>query len=135
MTKGRDGLYYIPSSFKDNIRVMELQSDLMLKEIDVIHVGMPVDNLSVDRNGDIYAAAFPKILTLLDSFKDPHHVDSPSTIWRIRKVGSRYEVTKTLEDREAKTMGGATVARHDAKSGMLFIGGTYSRWKHPELVV
>ena len=125
MTKGKDGLYYIPSSIKDNIRVMELQSDLMLKEVDVIHVGMPIDNLSVDRNGDIYAAAFPKILRLLDSFKDPHHVDSPSTIWRIHKAGLSYEVKKMLEDREAKTMGGATVARHDAKSGMLFIGGNF----------
>ena len=123
MVKGKDGLYYIPSSAIDKIRVMELQSDLTLKEVDVVHVGMPIDNLSVDRNGDIYGAAIPKTLVLLKSFKDPHHLDSPSTIWRIRKAGSSYEVKKILEDREAKTMGGATVARHDVKTGKLFIGG------------
>ena len=104
---------------------MELQPDLTLKEIDVIHLGMPVDNLSINKNGDIYAAAFPKALKFVETSKDPYHRDAPSTIWRIRKKGGGkgYEAMKVLEDREAKIMGGATVARHDVKTGRLFIGG------------
>lgn len=111
-----------------------------LTEVDTIHLGMPVDNLSVDlRSGDLYAAAFPDVLKLLKSFKDPYHVDSPTTVWRIRKrsgekagsgSGSAYEVKKILEDKEAKVVGGATIARHDSKTGRLFIGGTFVRRAH-----
>ena len=46
--------------------------DLSLKEVHTIHVGMPVDNLSVDQSGDIYAAAFPKILDVVKAFKNAY---------------------------------------------------------------
>ena len=123
MTKGSDGLYYVPNSGKDEISVMKLLPDLTMKKVDVIRVGMPIDNLSVDKVGDIYAAAFPDPLILLKSLEDPYNLDAPSTIWRIRKVGSKYDIHKVLEDKEAKIMGGATIARHDVKTGRLFIGG------------
>ena len=123
MVRGKDGLYYIPSSFIDRITVMKLQSTGILKEIKVIRVGMPIDNLSVDEVGDIYAASFPQILKVLKSFKDPHRLGFPSTIWRIRKVSHGYETMKVLEDRDASVLHGATVALHDARTGRLFIGG------------
>ena len=102
---------------------MELLPDLAMKEVDVIRLGMPIDNLSVDKRGDIYAVAFPDSLKLLRSLDDPYNLDAPSTIWRIRKMGSSYNIHKVLEDKEAKIMGSATVARHDVKTGRLFIGG------------
>jgi hypothetical protein len=123
LTRGKDGLFYIPSSMEDRIRVMELQTDLSLKEVAVIRTGMAVDNLSTDRNGDIYAAAFPKGLKMLASLKDPYKLNSPSTIFRIRKTEDGYEVKKVLEDMEGRLVGGATVARHDVKTGRLFMGG------------
>ena len=124
MTKGLDGLYYIPSSAIDKIRVMELLPDLTLREVTVIKTGMPIDNLGVDKRGDIYAAGFPDALTFLKSLSDPYNIDGPSTIWRIHKVDDlKYEVQKVLEDKEAKVLGGATVARHDVRTGRLFIGG------------
>lgn len=130
MIKGKDGLYYIPSSLIDKIRVMKLQPDLTLKEVDVIHLGMPVDNLSLDKSsGNIYASAFPKMTIMLKTFGKPFEVDSPTTIWRIRKSASGYEITKVLEDKEVKTVGGATVAAHDLKTGRLFIGGKFS-WRY-----
>ena len=95
----------------------------MLRDIDVIHLGMPVDNLSVDKNGDVWAAAFPKVLQLLKSFSDPSHIDSPTSIWRIRKVQGSYVKQKVLEDAEARIVGSATVVTHDTKTGKLFIGG------------
>lgn len=126
--KGKDGLYYIPSSLIDKVRVMKLQPDLTLKEIDVIHLSMPVDKLSLDKSsGDIYAAAFPKMNIMLKNFGKAYQIDSPTTIWRIRKSASGYETTKVLEDKEVKTVGGATVAAHDSKTGRLFIGGKSSR--------
>ena len=45
-------------------------------------------------------------------------------IWRIRRVslGLDYEVKNILEDGEAKVIQGATVVRHDTKTGGLFMG-------------
>lgn len=106
---------------------MKLRPDLMLEDIDVIDLGMPVDNLSVDKNGDIYAAGIPKTLQVLQAFKKPYETGSASTIWRIHKSGSSYQVQKVLEDKDAKLISGATIARHDVKTGRLFIGGNISR--------
>ena len=107
---------------------MQLGPDLLLREVHAIHVGMPVDNLSVDQAGDIYAAAFPKILEVVKAFQNPYGRGFPSTIWRIRRVspGLDYEVKKILEDGEAKIIQGATVVRHDRKTGRLFMGGKES---------
>ncbi|MCJ1382481.1 hypothetical protein MMC17_005594 [Xylographa soralifera] len=125
MVKGMDGLYYVPQIMKSRIRVMELQQDLTLNQIDTIYIGMPVDNLSVDKNGDIWAAGIPKAFVFTATFEDPFERKSPSTIWRIRKLKKRkgYEVRKILEDKEANVMSGATVAIHDVKTGKLFISG------------
>ena len=123
MVKGKDGLFYVPNAAIDKIIIMELGPDKMLRQIDVIHVGMPVDNLSVDKNGDIFAAGFPKVLQFLETYKDPFNVDPPTTIWRIRRGDGGAEVKKVLEDREARVVGGATVARHVVNSGQIFIGG------------
>lgn len=133
MVKGADGLFYIPSAFIDMIRVMkEDPSSHTLEEVDVIKIGMPVDNLSVDEQGDIYAAGFPKMLDLLASLQDPYNIYPPSTIFRIRKSldegRPRYIVTKVLEDRDTVAMGGVTTALHDVKSGRLFMGGMYIFW-------
>ncbi|MCJ1469947.1 hypothetical protein MMC07_008592 [Pseudocyphellaria aurata] len=123
IVKGKNGLYYIPSTLTDQIWVMKLREDLMLEVVDMIYLGMPVDNLSVDKNGDIYAAALPKILDILKSFKKPYEISCPSTIWRIRKSGSSHQVQKVLEDKEGKLVSGATTACHDASTGRFFIGG------------
>ena len=104
---------------------MRLEGDLTLREVHVIRLNMPIDNLSVDQNGDIYAAAFPKILKVVRAFKNPYGKGFPSTIWRIRRLGPGmdYEVKKVLEDGAAKIIQGATVTRHDTKTGRLFLGG------------
>ena len=131
IVRGHDGLYYVPNSFTNKIKVMDLRPDLTLREIDAITIGMPVDNLNVDANGDIWAAGMPKTLRTFASFVDPFNVDAPSTIWRIRKraEGRGYKVRKMLEDEEAKVMGSATVAAHDVRTGRLFIGGKdFSCW-------
>lgn len=106
---------------------MKLREDLMLEDVDMIHLGMPLDNLSVDRTGDIYAAGIPKVFQALKSFNKPYEIGSPSTVFRIHKSGSSYHVQKVLEDKEAKFISGATVACHDAKTGRFFIGGNIPR--------
>ena len=125
MVKGKDGLYYVPNILTNKINVMELQPNLMLKEVAVICVGMPIDNLSVDRDGNIWAAGIPKALDARLAFEDPFNFQWSSTIWRIRKLasGKGYEVKKILEDRDARFVAGVTTAVHDAKTGRIFTSG------------
>jgi hypothetical protein len=126
MVKGADGMYYVPNIFANKISVMELGSDLMLKETAVIRVGMPVDNLSVDENGDLWAAAFPKAPEMSAALADPFNKHPRSTIWRIKKQNSSYVVKKMVEDRDTVAISGATTAVHDTRTGRLFIGGTFA---------
>lgn len=109
----------------NKISVFKLQPDLILKEVNIRRVGMPVDNLSVDRNGDIWAAAISKPLDVGSALADTYNFAFRSTIWRIRNLEPDlgYEVKKMLEAKEAKILGGATTAEHDVDIGRLYISG------------
>ncbi|KAF1945207.1 serum paraoxonase/arylesteras-like protein [Clathrospora elynae] len=140
LTKGFDGLIYVPSTIDGQIRVLTLNPDKTLRLIDTIHVGMPIDNISPDANGDLYAAAFPSLYQSGKGFADPVGEIAPVTIWRVRKTvdaglgGVRsvdYRVEKVLEDKESKVLSGSTTVRHDVKTGRLFISAAV----HPFLVV
>jgi hypothetical protein len=129
LTRGFDNLIYVPSTMDGQIRVYVLTSDNLLQQIDTIHTGMPLDNISPDAKGDLYVAGFPNLRKALAGLADPMNVDAPSSILRIRKtvnVENRkvdYRVEKVVEDREGKVLSGATTVRHDVKTGRLFIGG------------
>lgn len=136
LVRGLDGLFYVPSSTTGRIGVYSLSSSALTK-VDEIEVGMPIDNLSVDANGDIFAAAFPDSLKLVEAVKHASGLTIPSTVWQIRKlvaesdergkekgsVTGNYRVWKVLEDKEGKVMpSGTTIAVHDAKTGRIFLG-------------
>jgi hypothetical protein len=123
LTKGKDGLIYVPSSVDGTVKVFELQSDKMLKPIDVIKTMMPLDNISPDANGDLWVAAFPSFAKAMAAVADPWSHTSPVTILRIRKTNTGYQTDKIIEDAETKVLSFATTVRHDAKTGRLFIGG------------
>ena len=112
--------------------MLALQPDKTLSLVDTIHVGMPLDNISPDANGDMYVAGFPNLYQSMKGFDDPYNGISPVTIWRIRKtvdVGTTgvrsvdYRVEKVIEDKDAKVLSGSTTVRHDVKTGRLFISG------------
>ena len=83
---------------------------------------MPFDNLSLDKNGDIWGAGFPSVTAFLASVADPWNVDWPTTVWRFRK-DKGYKAEKVIEDREAKVVAGGATVRYDSKTGRLFMGG------------
>ncbi|RFU26868.1 hypothetical protein B7463_g9462, partial [Scytalidium lignicola] len=133
ITKGSDGLYYIAHSSKGKITVHSLQEDHTLVKIDEIKLGIPVDNLSVDAEGNIFAAAFPDSIKLMLALDAPFTTAVPSTVIRIRKAGNvhnqgggGYEITKVLEDKHGKFLPSTTTAVHDVKTGRLFLGGIAS---------
>lgn len=131
LTRGFDNLIYLPSSIDGRIRVYAVTKSNMLRLVDTIHTGYPLDNISPDARGDLYVAAFPSLLTALKSMDDPTNPDlgAPATVLRIRKTVDMerkkvdYRVEKVLEDKDAKVLSGSTTVRHDVKTGNLWIGG------------
>jgi hypothetical protein len=123
LVRGADGLIYVPESAGGGIHVMELQGDGTLREVDFIRIGMPIDNLSVDANGDIWGAALPKALKAIKAAHDPFNHKTPTTVWRISKTPDGYKTFKVLEDRDSKVLAQIGTVLHDAKTGRLFIVG------------
>ncbi|CAK4031517.1 unnamed protein product [Lecanosticta acicola] len=123
---GMDNRLYVPSAFSGGIKIYKVHPDKEIEQVDSIDIPYPIDNLSQDGNGDIWAAAIPKLSRLLESFENPMGVVSPATVFRIRRrkhAGGEWEVEKVLEDRDAEVLPGATTAVHDVKTGRIFLSG------------
>jgi arylesterase/paraoxonase len=141
LVKGRDGLIYVPDTGLGVIDVFSLGQDHKLTKIDRINVGMPIDNLSVDKNGDIFAASFPRLYRLFDQADNPFDIHPAASMFRIKRVGkgyhgtgrkghlaghdAEYEVELVMED-DGSVLPSATVAVHDAETGRFFLGGVLS---------
>ncbi|KAI4138192.1 MAG: hypothetical protein LQ340_008066, partial [Diploschistes diacapsis] len=114
------------------IWIFRLLPDKTLEPVtEIMSHEMPIDNLSVDRDGVLWGAGFPDALAFIRSTGDVLRRDSPTTVWRLRKgmegegrpTEGGWVIEKVVEDREAKVLGGATVAVHDVESGRIFTGG------------
>ncbi|KAI2475439.1 hypothetical protein Ptr902_13125 [Pyrenophora tritici-repentis] len=128
--------FHVPSAIDGKIRIFSLDpSTKKLTLVETVNVGMPLDNISPDANGDMYAAGFPNLIQSGKGFDDPYGEISPVTIWRVRKRGvegeGRHKVEKVIEDNEGKVLSGSTTVRHDVKTGRLFVSAAV----HPFLVV
>lgn len=142
---GRDGLVYVPNTISPRIDVFSLTENHLLNPVTTISAPFPIDNLSVDKNGDIYAASFPKLHMMIKHQAKPFELTSPSTVVRIRRAGKGYEgkgrqghlgmegekgeylVEEVLED-DGAIVNGATIAVHDVETGRIFIGGASAPW-------
>jgi arylesterase / paraoxonase len=90
---------------------------------------LPMDNLSVDGKGDIYAASFPKMYLFARATKDPFNIDPPSAVVKVSRPGKgndgEYVVEKFFED-DGSVLPGSTIAVHDSQTGRVFLGGAMS---------
>jgi arylesterase / paraoxonase len=141
LVRGLDGLIYVPSTVLGVVDVFSIGQDHMLTKIDTIKIGMPIDNLSVDKNGDIFAACFPRLYKLFDQANSPFGVHPAASVYRIKRAGkgyqgigrkghlaghdAEYEVELVMED-DGSVLPSATVVVHDAKTGRFFLGGVLS---------
>ena len=127
LVRGHDDLVYVPSSSTGQAWVFQLhRSNGTLTQVAQFSLGYPVDNLSVDQRGDIFGAAFPKVLKMLKMFKDPWHATPPGTVIKIVKAKEGYSAEKVLEDNDGKLVSGVTIARHDSKTGRFFLSSKSS---------
>jgi hypothetical protein len=120
-----DGRLYVPSSAAGGVQVYQPREDGSLEKVGDVDVFYAIDNLSEDRDGDIWAAAFPHGVKNMAYVKSPFAAVPPATVLRIRRkrddqVG--YDWEKVLEDRDGEALPAATVVVHDASTGRLFLG-------------
>ncbi|KAF2639464.1 calcium-dependent phosphotriesterase [Massarina eburnea CBS 473.64] len=132
LAKGTDGRIYVPSTVDGKIYVYEVEPNTNnLDHVDTIEVGMPLDNINVDANGDMWVPGVPNILETMKTTTRPLEVNSPATLFRVGRNSGEWKVEKVLEDGEAKVMSLATTVAHDVKTGRLFVGAALA----PYLVV
>lgn len=95
-----------------------------VRKIAQINIPYPIDNLSQDANGDIFAAVLPKAGQTVASMKDPFNLNPPSAVVKITKDDEGgWTWTKVIEDANGDVLPGSTVAIHDSKTGRLFLSG------------
>ncbi|OIW27051.1 hypothetical protein CONLIGDRAFT_656277 [Coniochaeta ligniaria NRRL 30616] len=121
-----DGRLYVPSSARGGVQVYQPQPNGSLQKLADVDAFYAIDNLSEDRNGDIFAAAFPTGVKNQAYVKSPFGPVPPSTVLRIRNSHSGYQWEKVLEDRDGEVLPAATVVVHDASTGRLFLSGASS---------
>lgn len=127
IVQGHDGLFYVAHSARGFITVHSLIKGELV-QVDKIPVGFPVDNLSVDVEGNIHVAAFPDVAAFYKLQTDPENTkNAPATVLKISKSNGQYEVEKLVEDKEAKSIPISTAVTHDVQTNRLLMGGILSR--------
>ena len=128
-----DGLLYVPSSMLGTVDIYNMTAAAAATKVDTVDVGYSIDNLMVDKDGDVWAAVFPVPKDLRAAFEDPHygaHKGTATAAMRIRKKsraddgnetgGSGYVIDKVLEDGFGEVLPVSTSVVHDATTGRLF---------------
>ncbi|RDW74115.1 hypothetical protein BP5796_07557 [Coleophoma crateriformis] len=126
---GHDGLIYVAHSAAGKVSVHKPKpSTPGLEKVAEIPLKVTLDNLSVDTNGDIFAAAMPHVFkTLIATSSKGNGGAAPAAVWRIPRRGLEdeemlFEAEKILEDGKAKVLPVMTIAVSDAETGRLFLG-------------
>lgn len=127
LARGPNGLVYVPDSFLGIISVFAPTKTNSLKKIDEIKIGYSIDNISIDKNGDLYVAAFPVGLGIFKAYEDPWGARPASAAFRVRMGEDGYVVDKIIEDGEGEILPASTTVVHDGKTGRLFFSSKFPR--------
>ncbi|EPQ57522.1 calcium-dependent phosphotriesterase [Gloeophyllum trabeum ATCC 11539] len=126
IARAANDTFYVGSSGKPQIHVLERRADDTLLVKDVIHTDRLIDNVAVDQSGALWAAgkkAMRLPLRTLETFADPS-LRAPSSALRVTRgdSGRKYRLEKVFEDDGALATGSTSVA-HDSQRGRLFLHG------------
>jgi DNA-binding beta-propeller fold protein YncE len=128
----KNGYYYVANSASGLITVHKLVNNKLI-HVESINTGYPMDNLWLDADGNLIAAAFPDSIAFVKSIMDPYNVVPPATVLmfndiakQLKTYGKNVKVSKLVEDRDAKSLPSSTVAVHDVKGHKLFLAGIFS---------
>ncbi|KAJ3529550.1 hypothetical protein NMY22_g8948 [Coprinellus aureogranulatus] len=132
ITQASNGTFYVVNSPGGQLYVLDKQADNTLIMTDVIEADRSMDNVMVDSEGHVWAAAFPKVLVLVhEHFKNPS-IPSPSSALRFSIntgpgmfYGEKFKVDRVFED-DGSIASGVTSAAYDAERNRLFLHGLAS---------
>ncbi|KAG4034208.1 hypothetical protein MFRU_003g01810 [Monilinia fructicola] len=142
LVTGRDGLIYVPNTLLHEIHVFSLTEENTLLKLDTLQAPYPIDNMSVDENGDIVAASFPQAYKWAQSLDD-QSIKVPAAVVRIRRKGNDFDRLNRGQAKEKKGLGksekgyfvetvveddggilsAVTTVVHDARKGKFYLGG------------
>lgn len=132
ITKGHDGRFYVANTDNGQINVLEITPSGVI-QVALIKTGIPLDNISVDNEGNLIAAGFPAPLKVPKAIENSREIVAPGVALKIeRKFGKRkswedeYVVSKLVEDGNAEKLPTPSVAVHDGSTGRVFISGVAS---------
>ncbi|PPQ93825.1 hypothetical protein CVT25_013534 [Psilocybe cyanescens] len=130
ITRAANGTVYVADSLFGGVTVLEGQVDNTLVVVDSIITELVIDNLAVDADGQLWAAAVPRGLLAKKHMANPSLV-SPSSVYRISIntgvnafYGEKYRVEKVFED-DGKLVSGITSAVYDSRRKKLFLHGKH----------
>lgn len=138
LTQAPNGTVYVANAMYGGLTVLEKQADHTLVITDVIETDRPMDNVSVDSQGHVWAGALPNALKLVfEHFPDPRNVNVPSSALRFSIntgpdafFGQKFKVDKVFED-DGRIASGSTSAVYDVDRRILYMSGVAS----PQLAV
>ncbi|KAJ6586820.1 hypothetical protein DFH09DRAFT_910051, partial [Mycena vulgaris] len=119
---------FVANAIGGGINVFERQSDNALLKTDFISSDRGLDNLSIDKDGVVWAAGLPSMLGHVNHLANPS-LHSPSSAHSVARntgsgsfYGEKFKVTKVFEDDGTLATGTTTVV-HDAQRRRLFLHG------------
>ncbi|KAF9482226.1 calcium-dependent phosphotriesterase [Pholiota conissans] len=128
ITAAPNGTIYVANGIGGIVDAFEPQTDNTLALTDSIKTDYILDNLSVDADGQLWAAAVPKMWSALQHMKSPSKL-SPSMALRISIntgpnafYGEKYKVSKMFED-DGKIIPLLTSVSYDSERRKLYLGG------------
>ncbi|KAJ7718590.1 hypothetical protein DFH07DRAFT_1011604 [Mycena maculata] len=119
---------FVGSALHGGIYVLERQADNALLKTHTIATDRPLDNLSVDEEGVVWAATFPYGLTMLKHIVNATLLSPASAHAVVRNTGpgsfygEKFRVEKVFEDNGTVARGTTSVV-HDAVRRRLFLHG------------
>ncbi|KAJ5256799.1 calcium-dependent phosphotriesterase [Penicillium angulare] len=128
------GIFAVTHSGLGIVASYKIKGDEIIK-LTELDLQMPLDNMSLDDEGNVFVAGFPNGLYMLKAMKSPYTVTVPATTFKIpqqalTKSGNGEDpessIVKILEDRDGKKLPSTTVVVHDAKTERFFLAGVIS---------
>ncbi|CAE6479863.1 unnamed protein product [Rhizoctonia solani] len=126
LIRTQDGKFWVASTFGGYITVHEHQADNTLVPTEVIHVGLPIDNLAVSLDGSVIAATLPKMFDIMKAVRNTSltapssaHLISINT-GRESYFGEKFKVQKIYEDNGDLGSSATSAALH---GGDLYLHG------------
>ncbi|KZO98318.1 hypothetical protein CALVIDRAFT_512291 [Calocera viscosa TUFC12733] len=135
IARGKDGKVWVSASFIGEVRAYEEEELGRLREVDRVLLDRYEDNVSVDENGDVFVATFPRATDFKHMYESGGRGLSPSTVHRVflnrtavqdPGAKSKYAAELFFAD-DGREASGVTTVEHWPGGRTLFVHGLIAK--------